>query len=172
MKFKFPGLIQECIGLIKDLNLPNITKKEVIVEGKISKIKWKNIVKNALMKKCEKEQKEEILKFKKLKDGPMKNERFGTKQYLKNYKLEDARLHFKYRTKMMEFKFNYKNDKKNSSELWNCDSCQSAIETQDHILWCPAYTSLRADKSLDNDEDLIKYFTQVMKIREKLKLKK
>ena len=90
----------------------------------------------------------------------------------KNYKLEDARLNFKYRTKMMEFKFNYKNDKINCSELWNCDSCQSAIETQDHILWCPAYTSLRVDKSLDNDEDLIKYFTQVMKIREKLKLKK
>ena len=124
------------------------------------------------MKKCEKEQKEEILKFKKLKDGPMKNERFGTKQYLKNYKLEDARVNFKYRTKMMEFKFNYKNDKINCSELWNCDSCQSAIESQDHILWCPAYAKLRDGKSLQNDVDLITYFTEVMKIRENLKLRK
>ena len=102
----------------------------------------------------------------------MKNENFGTKLYLKKYKQEDARLYFKYRTKMLDFKFNYKNDKTHSKELWNCDSCQSAIKSQDHILWYPAYVSLRDGKSLDNDNDLIKYFTEVMKIREKLKLKK
>ena len=35
-----------------------------------------------------------------------------------------------------------------------------------------AYIDLREGKSLENDEDLIVYFTEVMKIREKLKLQK
>ena len=73
---------------------------------------------------------------------------------------------------MLDFKFNYKSNEHHSKELWKCDSCQSAIETQDHILWCPAYLSLREGKSIDNDKDIIKYFTEVMKIREKLELKK
>ena len=73
---------------------------------------------------------------------------------------------------MLNFKFNYKNDAKNLQELWNCDSCQSAIESQDHILWCPAYAELREGKSLESDEDLVKYFSSVMKIREKLQLRK
>ena len=73
---------------------------------------------------------------------------------------------------MLNIKFNYKNDKLNAKELWNYDSCQSAIETQDHIIWCPAYADLREDKSLNNDNDLIVYFKEVMKIRENLKLNK
>ena len=73
---------------------------------------------------------------------------------------------------MLDFKFNYKNDVKYSKELWNCDSCQSAIESQDHILWCPSYVDLREGKSMENDKDLIAYFAAVMKIRENLKLKK
>ena len=73
---------------------------------------------------------------------------------------------------MLDIKFNFKNDKLNAKELWKCDSCQSAIESQDHILWCPAYVDLREDKSLNNDNDLIVYFKEVMKIRENLKLNK
>ena len=46
------------------------------------------------------------------------------------------------------------------------------IETQDHILWCPAYHELREGKSLESDKDLIEYFGKVMKIREKLNLNK
>ena len=66
-KFKFPGLIQECLLLIRNLNIPNITIEEV--KNKISKIKWKQIVKNALKKKCEMELKEEIMTYKKIKRG-------------------------------------------------------------------------------------------------------
>ena len=126
----------------------------------------------ALKGKCVAEFKTHILKFKKLKNGPMKDESFGTKQYLKDLSLSDARLNFKIRSKMLNIKFNYKNDKLNAKELWNCDSCQSAIESQDHIIWCPAYADLREDKSLNNDNDLIVYFKEVMKIRENLKLNK
>ena len=102
----------------------------------------------------------------------MINEKFETKKYLSESKLTDAQTFFKFRSKMLNFKFNYKNNEIHSKELWNCDSCQSAIETQDHILWCPAYKDLREGKSIDKDKDLITYFTKVMQIREKLKLNK
>ena len=115
---------------------------------------------------------EPIERWSKLKDGPMQDENFGTKQYLKEYRLNEARTFFKFRSKMLDFKFNYKSNPSHSRELWKCDSCQSAIETQEHILWCPAYQELREGKSLDNDKDLVGYFVSVMKIRENLNLKK
>lgn len=86
--------------------------------------------------------------------------------------ISDARLKFKIRTEMIEAKFNYKHDPINSACLWRCDSCQSSIDTQDHIMWCPSYSELREGKNIKNDNDLIEYFQKVMKIREKLKLTK
>ena len=108
----------------------------------------------------------------KLKKSGMENEKFETKEYLKKMDINKARVKFKTRTEMLNFKFNYKSDPKNSACLWNCDSCQSAIETQDHILWCPSYSELREGKDLKNDKDIIDYFEKVLKIREKLKLTK
>ena len=169
-KFKFPGLTSECMKMIHELGIPNITEDNI--RQHISKLKWKKIVKDAVKKACEVELKREIKDLKKLKNGPMIEENFSTKSYLKEYCLDEARTLFKYRSKMLNFKFNYKNDVKNLQELWNCDSCQSAIESQDHILWCPAYVDLRKGKSLESDEDLVQYFSSVMKIREKLQLKK
>ena len=69
-------------------------------------------------------------------------------------------------------KFNYKNDVKNRSELWRCDSCMTAIDTQSHILWCPSYHTLRQGKDLNSDKDLVNYITKVFEIRENLKIKK
>ena len=75
---------------------------------------------------------------------------------------------------------NQVSDPRHRAELWRCDSCSSLldpdscnnIDTQSHILWCPAYRKLREGKSLDNDKDIVNYFRQVMVIRSKLKLTK
>ena len=73
---------------------------------------------------------------------------------------------------MTDVKFNYKSDKKFSNELWKCDSRGTAIETQSHILWCPAYQELRAGKSINSDSDLVNYITDVLKIRVNLGINK
>ena len=73
---------------------------------------------------------------------------------------------------MTDVKFNYKNDKQNRQELWRCDSCQTAIDTQSHILWCPSYKELRSGKDINNDRDLVNYIQNVMKIREQLNILK
>ena len=73
---------------------------------------------------------------------------------------------------MINCKFNYKNDPVNSAMLWRCDSCQTSIDTQDHILWCPSYSELREGKDIKKDSDLIEYVKKVLKIRDKLKITK
>ena len=86
--------------------------------------------------------------------------------------IHDARIKFKIRTEMIDTKFNYKNDPIHRAKLWQCDSCQSSIETQDHILWCPSYSELREGKNINDDKDLIEYLKKVMKIRDNLKITK
>ena len=67
---------------------------------------------------------------------------------------------------------NYSSDKRNVNSSWRCDSCMRAgtlsMDSQPHILVCPAYKELRADKSLSSIEDLTEYYAQVMKIRDNL----
>ena len=58
-----------------------------------------------------------------------------------------------------------KSNQKYAAELWRCNECMS-MDSQSHIVWCPAYAPLREGKNLNNDEDLVKYFQTVMKIRE------
>ena len=60
---------------------------------------------------------------------------------------------------------NRKSDKAYDEKLWKCDYCKN-LDSQSHILWCPAFSPLREGKSLSNDQDLVEYFKNVMKIRE------
>ena len=112
--------------------------------------------------------------YTKLINGPMSNERFETKEYLREMTLSSARTNFKLRSKTIEVKYNFKNNPKYKAERWRCDSCVSelAIEDQQHIIVCPAYEKLRVNRSLDNDQDLVNYFKEVLSIRDKLGLNK
>ena len=69
---------------------------------------------------------------------------------------------FRLRSHMANVKMNQKSDKRYANELWKCDFCLS-IDSQSHIVWCPAFASLREGKNLANDLDLVKYFQAVMK---------
>ena len=131
-----------------------------------------NRIKKEIKNECKSMLIKNINEKDKLIECDMKNEEFETKMYIREMKMEDARIKFKLRTKMINAKFNYKNDPMNAQTLWRCDSCQSAIDTQNHILWCPAYSDLRDGKDINNDTDIIEYFKKVMKIRDKLKINK
>ena len=100
------------------------------------------------------------------------NERFEFKKYLKNKNVHEARIAFKMRTKMLEIKMNFQYDIKYMVDLWQCDSCRRAVDTQTHVLNCPAYQSQREDKDFGDFNDLVTYYSEVMQIRSKLGLKK
>ena len=61
IKYGFPGLAQECLLLIKELNLPDQTKTEVLKES------WKRQVKSVLRKENGKELRIDLAKSKKSK---------------------------------------------------------------------------------------------------------
>ena len=111
-------------------------------------------------------------KYKKIKNSEMTVETFETKNYVKQMTTYDARIMFKYRSKMIQYiKMNFKNDGKYSKELWKCNQC-GKIDTQQHVLWCIGFSHLREDKNLASDKDLVQYLHKVHLIREKLERKK
>ena len=103
----------------------------------------------------------------KLEDINTDEEKFQAQPYLTNLTLDEARTKFKLRSKMLEVKENFKG--KFKATTLNCDSCLSSYDTQDHILFCPAYSELRKDKDINSDKDLVDYVCKVMKLRENLK---
>ena len=54
------------------------------------------------------------------------------------------------------------------SNLWKCDSCQSEIDSQSHVMVCEAYKTLREGKNINDNKDITEYLMKVALIREKL----
>ena len=97
---------------------------------------------------------------------------FRKQPYIDELPLANARTKFSHRAKMFNVAFNFKNQGDNAQNLWKCSSCQSSIETQEHVLFCPAYSQLRQGKDLKSDRDLTDYLMKVLIIREKLNINK
>jgi hypothetical protein len=91
--------------------------------------------------------------YKKIDIDELRQEKFEMKKYMSQLTMHSARTKFALRTKMTKkVRMNYKNDPANKKTLWKCDDC-SSLDSQEHILWCPAYGHLRLEKDLDDDKD-------------------
>ena len=162
----WPGLVSECRDIMKEWGIPDITRDG----DNITKAQWKNIVKKEARNQNSKSLSTQIKKSSKLEK--MKNEEYKEKPYLTEMSMHSARMHFKIRSRMFPCKMNFLNDPKNRADMWRCDSCRTCIDSQSHILYCPAYQELRVGKSLSSDQDIVTYFKEVMEIRTKLNLVK
>ena len=156
-----PGFLSEGRTLLGYFNLPNLVDNQL----DISKSQWRNKVNKAIKLKYEEELKGIISKSTKLKDGPMRGEQFEENQYLKEMSMMDARTLFRIRSQTTTVQMNQRSDKSHAKNLWKCLECGN-IDSQSHIVWCPFFSELREGKSLDNNDDLVKYFQQIFKIRE------
>ena len=105
----------------------------------------------------------------KLENIDTEEEKLGAKPYLDELDLNQARTKFKLRSRMIEVKNNFRGGR--TTEKLMCDACKTNIETQDHILFCQAYSDLREDIDLQRDPDLVNYVRQVLVRREKSKKK-
>ena len=158
----WPGLTKECEELCVFLNIPNVITTEM------TKGAWKNKVKQSIREKNSQNLKDKMEKYSKLEEM-RQEEKCELKSYFSDMTMEEARTHFRIRSKMINCKFNHSSDPKYRAELWRCSACGN-VDTQSHILWCSAYSKLREGKSLENDRDIAQYYHKVMCIREKLKL--
>ena len=157
----YPGLIQEYETLCREFNLPD--------PHSVSKLAWKRQVRRAITEVNKNDLLSQIRdKYEKLNYDSFKVETFSTQEYLKSLNVNDARLKFRIRSKMVKtVALNFSSDKKFSSKLWQCTHCDR-IDSQSHILACISYKQLREGKNLYSDKDLIQYFREVIALREKL----
>ena len=58
----------------------------------------------------------------------------------------------------------------NQHEGYICDSCESESDVSTHVLFCPAYSEIRRNKSLNSDTDLCEYLQKVLDIRTALRM--
>ena len=123
------------------------------------------------MKKARKEKNDQDLRnqiqtYKKM--SALRDEMRKRNSYFFNETLENARSLFRFRVDLLDAKMNFKGKYKNDSYL--CDSCESESDLNTHVLFCPAYISLRQNKSLNCDRHLAIYLQQVLEIRTNLRL--
>ena len=81
--------------------------------------------------------------------------------------IEQSRMLFRIQTKMLELRVNMNGRYENNL---SCEACSSSeLESQTHVLNCPAYEELRYGLDLTKDKDMVIYFSQVMQLRMKKK---
>ena len=90
-------------------------------------------------------------------------------EYFKEKSLEDTRMLFRIRTRMVDLKANFKNNHAFRKDNWLCEGCRREVETNSHVMSCQAYEDIRQGLDLGNDKDLVKFFKEVMRIRMKKK---
>ena len=102
-------------------------------EKKMTKYKWKNLLKNAVNNKNKKDIQEAFKRYSKLED--IKGESYEANSYLKEMTMQNARMMFRMRSKMVQCKMNFSSKRSNIETAWKCDSCMSgAIDTQSHFI--------------------------------------
>ena len=153
-----PGLAVECSKYLAELDITDSVES-------YTKMQWKHLIKNRIIEKNRQDLLCAIKKYKKISHEELSKENFECKPYLKNLNLHDARTKFKIRSKMCPtVKINFQSDKQFGRDQWSCFSC-SKIDSQDHLKMCPEYEYLRRNKDLSKDEDLVRFFQEVIEKR-------
>ena len=151
-----PGLYSEC---------SNFLCQHGIINAELyTKVQWKRLIKAKIIEMNENELLEKCEHYKKI---DFSGEAFKCKDYIRNMRIEEARLMFKTRTKMLPtVQMNFMCDEKFADNLWTCPGCHSSRDSQQHLLTCPGYANLRTGRNLDEDSDLVAYYHEILKLRQ------
>ena len=68
------------------------------------------------------------------------------KDYFQQKSLEDTRLLFRIRTRMVDLKANLKNKPAFRKDGWICEGCHKETENNGHVMSCEAYKLIREGK--------------------------
>ena len=96
-------------------------------------------------------------------------EDYGRKKYIDENKIEDVRFRFKARVGLLPFAGNYSNDRRFTKTKWLCRCGE--MEKEAHITSgnCPIYDDIWEKRGdLENNEDLVKFFSAVLERRDLL----
>ena len=161
LQYGWPGLAVEVKEICEKIGVPDANMNHLTKKGLSQALR--NHDKEEMVQKMT----DNYKKLDKIKlDDPT-----TAKEYMERKSLADCRLVFRMRTEMINLKDNMKNMYKGASI--NCDACDMEVaESQTHVMSCPGYSELRVGKDMGKDGDLVAYFRDVLKIREKRKMRK
>jgi hypothetical protein len=151
----WPGLAREVKGICEDLGINDVNNTNY------SKAELRRIVGQA----CKSKDKEDMMKEMegKSKVENLAAEGFEAKGYLQAKPISQARELFRIRTSMTKgFKANFSNQSNGDTK---CEGCGSNKDNESHAMVCTSYADLRLGLDLKNDEDLVKYFRNILNRR-------
>ena len=158
----WPGLAKETQEICEELKIENVnttnqnkkTYRKIVTEA-CHKLNEERLRKNAENKdKCKR-----IMK-----------EPYGRKKYIDGKIIHNVREQYRTRVSMQAFAGNYSHDNRFSKTQWKC-RCDTSIENEAHLIegFCPVYGIVREKyDDLENDENLIKMFNEILSMRENL----
>ena len=100
----------------------------------------------------------------------IESESYGRKEYFGKKRIEHVRIQFKARFRMLPFAGNFGRDRKFSHSEWLC-KCKEEKELESHLLAgkCKIYGEIREKYGdLEDDDDLVEFFNEVLERREEL----
>ena len=127
---------------------------------KLVKLKIRELNRSKLMKLVRDKQ------YVKVDSNLIENDDFKVKPYFNSLRVSHARTRFKLNAHMLPtVKMNFPSDRKFKSEIWACSKGCRQLDSQEHILVCPAYENFRSNLDLNSDKGLVAYFKLVLEDR-------
>ena len=156
---KLQGLASECSSFLCELKIYNDPLF-------FSKSLWNKQIKSKIHEKNRSELLNRIRSYSKLEYSKFVNEEYGQKEYLNNMKINDARTYFAMRGRMLRtVQMNFKNKPEYIANQYKCICGED--DHQVHLTMCPSYAHLREGLDLDeSDNDLVRYYQMVIRERE------
>ena len=160
----WPGLSQVGKKVVAELGISGL------FESQVSKRTFKREVKDACQRNNEESLQNDLKSYKKMQ--ALRDEVVKGNKYFFEESLNKVRILFRFRVDLFEAKLNFKNKPEYKAEKYLCDSCETEIDENTHVLHCHSYKSLREGKNLNSDSDLSEYLRQVLSIRSELRLRR
>ena len=150
---------------------PGLAREVQEILGKIGVLGWepdKQAVHMALRSHDKAEIMEKMMTGYKKLDKIKQDDPTKAKEYMERKAIADSRLIFRMRTEMVKLRDNMRNMYK--GDLVNCQACSMGVpESQTHVMFCTGYEDLRLGKDMREDKDLVSFFRDVLKMRERKK---
>ena len=112
-------------------------------------------------------------KYKEIDHKAYEQQKFEIGSYFKTLNIEDARMMLKIKLKMVPtIRSHFKSNKKYKAERFQCPDCNQlgildTTDSMEHVLTssCEANMDLREGKDFTKDEEVCKFFTELIKLR-------
>ena len=156
-------------GLSKDAyQIEDILGVSGVFDVNVTKSEYKVRVRKACIRFNDEDLKRKISEYKKMK--ALRDESSKGNKYFFKESLQNVRTLFRFRVELFQAKMNFKQNTEYKRENYLCDSCQTEVDENVHVLFCDSYKSLREGLDINNDQHLSWYLQRVMEIRTELRL--